>query len=311
MSKIVIAGITQIESIVKVKEIPVAYAPFTPAPDTIFTAPGGDAYNMSLAMSWLGDKVEFMTVVGRDQNMGIFNPPNREVTLSTSYVLPIMKATPMEILLFDRMRKQQVFEDLKDIRDAEYDMNLARPLVEDADLVVLSNANFCRPFIKLAKDNGKKLAVKIHHFDYEKEIYNEDFLNAADILYFSDNTIDTDPFDFVDEMVGKYHPEIIVLGQGEKGQILYDRGRDMKVHYNPVTAGQVVNTAGAGNATFACFLHYYLKNQDSVEAVKKSLMFAANKIGYIGTSNGFMTEEQLAQWEKLIYDPSNTDQWKT
>ena len=311
MSNIVIAGITQIESIVKVKEIPVAYAPFTPAPDTIFTAPGGDAYNMSLAMSWLGDRVEFMTVVGKDQNMGIFNPPNREVTLSTNYVLPIMNATPMEILLFDRMRKQQVFEDLKDIRDAEYDMNLAKPRVEDADLIVLSNANFCRPFIKLAKENGKMLAVKIHHFDYEKEIYNEDFLSAADILYFSDNTIDTDPFDFVDEMVRKYHPEIIVLGQGEKGQILYDRTRDMKVHYNPVTAGQVVNTAGAGNASFACFLHYYMKNRDSVEAVKKSLMFAANKIGYIGTSNGFMTEEQLALWEKLIYDPTNADQWKT
>ena len=164
MSNIVIAGITQIESIVKVKEIPIAYAPFTPAPDTIFTAPGGDAFNMSLAMSWLGDRVEFMTVVGKDQNMGIFNPPNREVTLSTTYVLPIMKETPMEILLFDRTRKQQVFEDLKDIRDAKYDMMLIDPLVEDCDMMVLSNVNFCRPFITRAVDHNKKLAVKIPVF---------------------------------------------------------------------------------------------------------------------------------------------------
>lgn len=309
MSRIVIAGITQIESIVKVAEIPVAYAPFTPAPDTIFTAPGGDAFNMSLAMSWLGDKVEFMTVVGKDQNLGIFNPPNREVTLSTNYVLPIMRETPMEVLLFDRTRKQQVFEDLKDIRDAQYDMELARPRIEDADLVVLSNANFCRPFIDLAKKKGKKIAVKIHHFDYEKEVYNEDFLKNAEILYFSDNTIDTDPFDFVREMADKYEPETIMLGQGEKGLILYDRERNTNVHYNPVTAGQVVNTAGAGNATFACFLHYYLKNGDTVEAVKKALMFSANKVGYIGTSNGFMTEDQLEQWERLIFDPTNTSQW--
>ena len=311
MSSIVIAGITQIESIVKVAEIPIGYAPFTPAPDTIFTAAGGDAFNMSLAMSWLGDKVEFMTVVGKDQNLGIFNPPNREVTLSTNYVLPVMKETPMEILLFDKTRKQQVFEDLKDIRDAEFDMSLARPRVEDADLVVLSNANFCRPFIALAKDKGKKLAVKIHHFDYEKEIYNEDFLRAADILYFSDNTIEGDPFDFVREMAGKYNPAIILLGQGEKGQIMYERENDTNVHYNPVAAGQVVNTAGAGNAAFACFLHYFLKNGNAVEAVKKSLIFAANKIGYIGTSNGFMTEDQLAQWERLIFDPTNTSRWAT
>ena len=311
MSNIVIAGITQIESIVKVKEIPVSYAPFTPAPDTIFTAPGGDAYNMSLAMSWLGDRVEFMTVVGRDQNLGIFNPPGREVTLSTNYVLPIMRETPMEVILFDQTRKQQVFEDLKDIRDAVFNVELARPRVEEADLVVLSNANFCRPFIRLAKDNGKKIAVKIHHFDYEKEVYNEDFLQNADILYFSDNTIEEDPYDFVGQMAEKYHPEIIQLGQGEKGQIMYSRSNDTKVHYNPVAAPKVDNTAGAGNASFACFLHYYLKKGDPVEAIKKSLMFAANKIGYTGTSKGFMTEEQLEQWERLVFDPANTAQWKT
>lgn len=309
MSSIVIAGITQIESIVKVSEIPIAYAAFTPASGTIFTAPGGDAFNMSLAMSWLGDRVEFMTVVGKDQNMGIFNPPNREVTLATTYVLPIMKETPMEVLFFDQTRKQQVFEDLKDIRDVTFDMDLARPRVEDSDMVVLSNANFCRPFIKLAKDKGKKLAVKIHHFDYEKEVFNEDFLKSADILYFSDNTIGGDPYDFVREMADKYDPETIMLGQGEKGLILYDKERNTNVHYNPVGAGQVVNTAGAGNATFACFLHYYLKNGDSVEAVKKALMFSANKVGYIGTSNGFMTEEQLEQWERLIYDPANNARW--
>ena len=95
MGKFIIAGITQIETIIKVDRIPIAYRSFTGKPDTIYTAAGGDAYNCSLALEWLGDKVEFMTVVSETQNLGIFNPPGREVTLSTEYVLPVMKETPM------------------------------------------------------------------------------------------------------------------------------------------------------------------------------------------------------------------------
>lgn len=307
MSRFIIAGITQRETIVKVKEIPIEFEPYTGERDTIYMSAGGDAFNESLALRWLGDDVEFMTVVGEHEDLSIFNPKDREITLSTKYVLPIIKETPLEVLLYDARRRAQRFEDLKDIRDAKYDMSLVDPLVPDCDMMVLSNVNFCRPFIKRAIDNKKRLAVKIHNFRREKEIYNEDFLKSADILYFNDNSIDEDPYDFVKDMIQKYDPQIIMLGQGEKGVIIYDKQKDFTVHYDPVNSDQIVNTAGAGNAHFACFLHYYLKTGDSKIAIHKALLFAAHKIGYMGTSNGFMTEDQLEQWEQLIWDPRS--QW--
>ena len=303
MSKFIVAGITQLETIVKVKEIPIKYEPYTGERDTIYISAGGDAFNESLALKWLGDEVEFMTVVGENEDLGIFNPKDREVTLSTEYALPIIKETPQEVLLYDARRKGQRFEDLKDIRDAKYNMLLVDPLVPDCDMMVLSNVNFCRPFIQRAIDHNKKLAVKIHSFKRDKEIYNEDFLKNANILYFNDNSIEEEPYAFVKEMVEKYDPEIIILGQGEKGALLYDKHKDFTAHYDPVRSGQIVNTAGAGNAMFACFLHYYLKTADSKVAVHKALLFAANKIGYMGTSNGFMTEEQLEQWDEIIWNP--------
>ena len=305
MSKMVVCGITQIETIVKVPKVPIQYQWFTSVKDSIFTAAGGDAFNISLAMSWLGDDVDFMTVVGKGQDLGIFNPPDRSVTLSTEYVLPVMNQTPMQVMFFDKERLEQRFEDLKDIREAQYDLSLVEKVVPHSDMVFLSNVNFARPFIRIAQASRKPLAVKIHSFSREKEIYNEDFLKAAEILYFSEGTKDEDPFDFIKEMAHKYGTQIILLGQGSEGIILYDRRRDITVHYDPVRAGQVVNTAGAGNALFACFLHYYLKNGDSKEAMHKALIFTANKIGFMGTSNGFMTEEQLEQWEKLIFDPGD------
>ena len=44
-----------------------------------------------------------------------------------------------------------------------------------------------------------------------------------------------------------------------------------------------------------------MENGDSVNAIKNALLFASYKIGYMGTSNGFMTVEQLEQWRSLIW----------
>ncbi|MBQ9437727.1 MAG: carbohydrate kinase family protein, partial [Lachnospiraceae bacterium] len=267
MSKFIVAGITQIETLVRVSALPIDDTPMVSRPNSIFTAPGGDAYNTSLALQWLGNEVYFMSVVGKNQDLRLFNPPDREVTISTDYILPILLDTPTEVMLYDKYRNQQKFEDHKDLRQARYDMLLVEPLMPQAEMLVLSNANFCRPFIHMGKEAGKKIAVKIHGFFREKELYNTDFLENAAILYFSDDTLMEHPHDFIRDIVSSYDPEIIILGQGSQGVTLYDKYREMEVHYNTVTTNYVVNTAGAGNALFACFLHYYLAKKDSVYAI--------------------------------------------
>ena len=301
MGRFVVAGVIQIETIVKVDKIPIEYSPVTSVPDTIFTSAGGDAFNETLALSWLGDKVELLSVVGRNLDYSVLNPPDREVTINTDYVLPVIDSTPTQVVLYDKNRKEQIFEDLKSLREAEYRMSMVPPMVGASDMVVLSNANFCRPFIKVAKEFDKKIAVNIHTYDPEKEKYNVDFLENANILYFSDDTIETDPFDFVRGIADKYNTDILILGQGSKGLILYDRHKDINVHYDTVKTNEVVNTTGAGNALFACFLHYYQETGDSALAIKNAMLFASYKIGYMGTSIGFMTVEQLEQWSSLIW----------
>ncbi len=307
MSKFVVAGITQIESIVKVDQIPISFQPLTSVKDSIFTAPGGDAYNETLALEWLGDQVKFLSIVGRDQDMSIFHPSNAEIKISTECILKNTDHTPTQVILYDQERRQQIFEDIKDLRNAQYDMAMVPPMIASCDMLVLANANFCRPFIPLAKEFKKPIAVNIHNYQKEKEVYNSDFLENADILYFSDDTITGDPFDFVRDIADRYGTRIIILGQGSKGLILYDKDKDINVHYNPVKTNEVVNTAGAGNALFACFLHYYQETGDSVNSIKNANLFASYKIGYMGTSNGFMTVEQVEQWRRLIWGLNKED----
>ena len=301
MSKFLVAGVTQIETIVRVDKIPVVYSPITSTNDSIFTAMGGDAYNESLALEWLGDDVTFMSIVGRNQDLSLINPHDRKITLSTQYIIPQMEATPTEVVLYDKDRKQQIFEDIKDLRENVYDMSMVAPIAEACDMMVLANANFCRPFAKEAAARKKPIAVNIRNYHREKEKYNTDFLEPAKVLYFSDDNLGEDPYEFIDRIAGTYGTDIIILGQGREGLILYDKAQDLRVHYKTVKTNEVVNTIGAGNALFACFLHYYMENGDSVNAIKNALLFASYKIGYMGTSNGFMTTDQLEQWRNLIW----------
>lgn len=301
MSKFLVAGIVQRETIVKVEKIPIAYETVTSSPFTIHMSVGGDAYNEALALKWLGNSVDFMTMIGRYESPGLLNPKDSEVKLYTDYVLPVLAETPTAVVFCDDTRRHQIFEDVKDERENIFDVKLFESRVNAANMVLLANANFCRSLIPIAKKAGKPIAVNIRNYRDETVSFNEEFLEAADILYLSDDNLNCDPYDFVKGIVDRHHTGTVVLGQGNKGVLLYSREEEIFAHFNTVKTNTIVNTVGAGNALFSCFLHYLCKTGRSVEAIKNALLFASYKIGFIGTSNGFMTEEQIEQWHGLIW----------
>ena len=301
MGKFLVAGVVQRETIVKVDNIPIGYMGITERPNTIFTSTGGDAYNESLALKWLGNSVDLMSMVGEGESMDLVNPPGCEVELVTDYVLPRLADTPIAVLFYDENRKQQIFEDIKNLGDVPYDLALFRERAKRAEMLVVSDANFCRPLIGIGKELRKPIAVNIREYTEEKAYFNEDFLKGGDILYISDDRLGGDPYEFVKLLAAKYRPQIIILGQGAAGLILYDKNKNIIAHYNTVKTHKTVNTVGAGNALFSCFLHFYNKTKDSVFAVKNAMLFASYKIGFMGTSSGFMTEEEISLWRNLIW----------
>lgn len=302
MSKFMVAGFVQMETIVKVNEFPLPYKQFESIPDVINTSIGGAGFNEAMALRWLGNDVDFMSMVSKHLSKRQIEADLKinEVDLSTEYVLPLLEGMPTSVILYCRGKKQ-TFEDVKDIRHVEYDRKLLESQIQDKDMVLISNCNFCRPILGLAKKYNKPLALNVRSMRAEKIVNKEDFLRAADILYISDDDLECDPYDFIRECRDKYDPEIIIMGIGENGVILYTREENSFIDYKPVQTNEIVNTVGAGNALFSSFLHYYVKTKDAKEAIKNALLFASYKIGFVGTSNGFLTEEQIKQWKKLIW----------
>ncbi|MCR5419574.1 MAG: carbohydrate kinase family protein [Lachnospiraceae bacterium] len=299
MAKFAVAGIVQVETIVKVENIPVDYRPVVNKSDTIFTNVGGDAYNERVALRALGDEVEFFSMVGKHDMKSFFW--DDEFMGEQDYVLPVLDATPTAVILYDNDRQQQIFEDIKDMRDVEFNLELFEERIQDVDCVILANANFCRPLAQAAKEAGKLLAINFRGFTEEKMQYNEDYFRMADIIYVSDDNIVGRADEFVRKLADSYDAKIIVLGQGAHGLTIFSRADDLLAHYNPVKTNEIVNTSGAGNSLFSCFLHCYVTTGDAVHAIKNALLFASYKIGYMGTSNGFLTEEELEHWYRLIW----------
>ena len=294
MSKFMVAGFVQMETIIKVEALPVPYKQFESIPDLVNSGIGGAGFNEAMALKWLGNEVDFMSMVARNMSRRQIEAYLKtfDVNLKTDYVLPMLDGMPTSVILYCKGKKQ-TFEDVKDIRHVEYDYDLLESRIQDKDMILMSNCNFCRPIIGLAKKYQKPLAVNVRSMRAEKIANKEDFLAAADILYISDDDLESDHYDCIKECREKYDPEIVIMGIGDKGVILYTKEDNSVIEYRPVKTNEIVNTIGAGNALFSSFMHYYVKTKNAKEAIKNALLFASYKIGFVGTSNGFMTEEQI------------------
>lgn len=300
MSKIMVAGFVLLETIVKVEGLPVRYQPFSSEVNTITSNLGGDGYNEATALTWLGNEVEFMSIWARGMMPQLEELGAKGVNLKLDYILPKLEEIPASVVLYAD-GKRQIFEDVKDSRDIQYDYQLFEERIQDKDIVLVTDANFCRPLLQLVKKYQKPLALNVRRLNKETKVKKEEFLQAADIIYVSGTDVEGDPYDWIKEVKERYNPEVFIIGIGSKGVIIYTKADNSILEYKPVKTKEIVNTIGAGNALFSAFVHYYFKTKDAKESIKAALLFASYKIGFDGTTNGFMTEEQIQQWLPLIW----------
>ena len=117
-----VAGFIQIETIVKVDSLPLSDKLFTSIPGMIDTSVGGDGFNTAVAIRWLGDDVDFMSMVGKRNYISRINKwlESIGVELDTQYILQRLEAMPTSVILYSK-GNFQIFEDVKDIRTVSYD----------------------------------------------------------------------------------------------------------------------------------------------------------------------------------------------
>lgn len=293
MSHILVSGLVNLETTVKVPGFPLDYSPIFFNFFGIDTAVSGVGTNLARAFTALGDNVKLVSLVGGDRNGKYALDELQSCGINTSFVQPMLKSTPQSVVLYDESGKREIHCDLKDLQDTVCGKKIFLKAMDECDTVALCNINFSRPYLKVAHDEDKTIATDVHVISDIHDAYNEDFMKYADILFLSDENLPESPESFVKEIADTYHNSIIAVGLGSKGSLLYVRDDKFIGRIDPVKPKKIVSTVGAGDSLFSAFLHYYTKTRDPYESMKKANLFASCKISAAGGAGGFVSEKEL------------------
>lgn len=297
MAKIYVSGLVNTETTVKVRKFPIDYYPIDYPFFGVQTEVSGVAYNVARALKTLGDDVILASFLGQDMQGDVVEERLKKDGINLTGIRRELPQTPSSVVLYDDTGKRQIYCDLKDIQERTYPVDLEK--LRGCDLVAACNINFNRELLSTAKAMGKVIATDVHVLSNVEDEYNRAFLENANIVFLSDEGLPCDPGEFLWQLHCRYHNDILVLGRGEKGAMLYD-GREDRFYDLPCVPAKVVNTVGAGDALFSAFLHFYGKGMKPIDALWWAQVFASAKTETSGASQGFLTEEEVeARW-KLI-----------
>jgi len=294
MSNFFISGIINIETTVGINEFPIYYSPIEYRfnhNNGVSSSVSGVGYNVSKALSTLGDDVYLHSIIGSDISKYAIKELLRQNNINYDGVLEILNETPKSLVLFDSKGTRKIILDLKDAQETIYPLDRAN--LKKYDCAILTNINFSRYFFEYFKFNHIKIATDVHVQNNVYDDYNRDFMSYADILFASNENIQGREDEFIWQLVSNYNNEIIVIGMGAKGCKIYERETGKVTFIPAVNIRPVVNTVGAGDALFSAFVHFYIKGFSAIEAIELATYFASYKIGEYGGSSGFISEKEL------------------
>lgn len=241
--------------------------------------------------------MRFLSLVGQDLPGALVDYALQRDAIPSREVLHTLRATPQSVIVYENSGKRQIHVDLKDIQESVYPQAAFEQALKVCDWAVLCNINYNRSMLTQARALGVKIATDVHTIADLEDAYNRDFMQAADVLFMSDENLPVAPREWAAAVMARFNPEVLVIGMGKRGALLAVRADGQITQHPAVFTRPVVNTIGAGDALFASFLHTYRLSGDPYAALRKAMVFASYKIGVAGAADGFVDADTL---EKLV-----------
>ena len=293
MSTIAVTGLYTLETNLHVGSFPLEYAPVHYPFHGISQGHAGVGFNVSVALSGLGNSVRFATYVGSDALGDQIISALTGLGLTDRFSLRHGGNTSQSVILVASDGNRQIHCDLKDLQDCVYPKEQVPALLDQAQLAVVCNINFARPVLSAARERGIPVATDVHALGDFDDAYNREFLEAATILFLSHENLPCSPVDAVQALRSRYCPEVIVIGLGKDGALLSERNKAI-LHVPSVAPRGVVNTVGAGDTLFSAFLDQYLLGHSPSIALNRAALFAGWKIGESGATKGLLSADGFA-----------------
>ena len=293
MPRILVSGLINIETTLKVDGFPLTYAPVRYPFFGVNSSVSGVGFNVSKALTTLGHDVRFLSLIGQDMAGAIVRATLAQAGISADLILSALPTTAQSVILSDPSGRRQIHVDLKNIQEQVYPEESFDAALAGCDAAVLCNINFSRPFLRRARAAGRLVATDVHTVSRLDDDYNQDFMAAADVLFMSDELLPMPPEAWAADIMARYAPQVLVIGLGAQGALLAVK-RDRFVGRLPAASVRpVVSTIGAGDALFSAFVHGFVRTGDPYHALRQAIVFAAYKIGVTSAADGFLDQTAL------------------
>lgn len=296
MSRLLVQGNVNLETTLRIPAFPIPYRSAQFVPHAVNIGVSGVGYNLAKALSVLGDEVVLAAIVGRDTAAATIRKQLRDDGLDDRYVLGQADKTALSVVVYDDNGKRAAFADLKDLMNHVYPDDLFCEALAGMEAVLFTQAAYCRPLLATAGAAGKQVAVDLQLIADLDDPYKRPYLEAAEIVFMSGEALPEPPETWAWHLLERYPVvRVVGIGLGAEGALLADRDTGLTLRVPAVTPRPVVNTSGAGDALFACFMHYYLSARDAEESLRRAVVFASYKTGEAGSSQGLLDEAGLEQ----------------
>ena len=245
-----------------------------PVPATIFPnrsieAVGSSGAGKAMNLASLGWNVTFWTPVGDDvagdravaevaeRGVDVVRFPDPE---GTSEHVNLMDSDGERISIFARSGS----------RSLDVPVGELGALMSAADLISITQYDYCRPLLAMGKRSRAPLVIDIHDYDGVNP-YHTEFIEAADWLFLSSLSL-PDWRGFMEDRAAA-GTQIVVATHGSRGATALVDGR---FHTCPaVPVDSIVDTNGAGDAFSVAFIDNWMTTGDPDAALAAGAGHAA------------------------------------
>ena len=246
----------------------------------------------------LGKRTAFIGYVGDDFSGRFIREEFTQdgIDLSGVFIDPAGTSRSLNFMYRDGRRKN--FYDGKSHMTLQPDRAIGRRILGEARLAHFNIPNWARPLLPIAQELGVKIACDIQDVVTLHDGYREDFINYADLVFFSAAN-QPGPASLMEELLNWKPNLIVVAGLGAQGCAL---GTAEGIRYfAPLRmAAPVIDTNGAGDALAVGFLSSYVLDGYSLDdSIRRGQIAARYTCAQKASSSNLITPERLA----VYYQP--------
>ena len=215
--------------------------------------------------------------------------------IDTSAVFPDPAGTSRSINFMFPDGRRKNFYDGKSHMTLRPDLDRCRSVLAGATLAHFNIPNWARYLLPIARQLGLAIACDIQDVVCPDDPYRQDFIHAADFLFFS-STNHPDPSPLIHHFLHTQPRQIIIAGMGDRGCAL---GTSAGIEFFPPVSMDrpVIDTNGAGDSLAVGFLSSYVFEKRSLpDSIRRGQIAARFACSLKASSSSLITPDQMAHY---------------